>query len=74
MNGTITQSDVSPNFKMLVPVYLDFDGKIVRLGAATITGNNSVSLTNIKLPQKPKRALVNANYDVLAVESASSGK
>jgi hypothetical protein len=73
LKGTITQSDVSPNFKMRVPVYLDFDGKIMRLGAANITGNNSVPL-EVQLPQKPKRVLVNAFHDVLAVESVSSGK
>jgi hypothetical protein len=73
LKGTITQSDVSPNFKMRVPVYLDFDGKIMRMGAANITGNNSVPL-EVQLPQKPKRVLVNAFHDVLAVESVSSGK
>ena len=74
LNGTVTQSDVSPNFKMRVPVYLDFDGKLVRLGAASIMGNKSVQLSNIKLQQKPKRVLINAYHDVLAAESVSSGK
>jgi hypothetical protein len=74
LNGTLTQSEVSPNFKMRVPIYLDLDGKLVRLGSASLIGNQSVPLQGIKLPQKPKRVLVNAFYDVLAVESASSGK
>jgi hypothetical protein len=73
LKGTITQSEVSPNFKMLVPIYLDFDGKIMRLGAATMAGNITVPL-EVQLPQRPKRVLVNAYHDILAVESVSSGK
>ena len=73
LKGTLTQSEVSPKFKMRVPIYLDFDGKIVRLGAGTITGNSSIPL-DVQLPQKPKRVLVNAYYDVLAVESVNNGK
>jgi hypothetical protein len=71
---TLTQSEVSPNFKMLVPVYLDFDGKIMRLGEAQVAGSTTTQEFQVKLPQRPKRVLINANHDILAVESVSNGK
>jgi hypothetical protein len=74
LTGVITQSDVSPRFRMLVPVYLDFDGKPVRLGEAGIIGNSTSPEFKVMLPQKPKRVLINANNDVLASESVSVGK
>jgi hypothetical protein len=74
LRGTVTQSDVSPNFKMIVPIYLDFGGKITRLGSATVMGNMTTKEFEVKLPEKPKRAMINYNYDVLAQESVSVGK
>jgi hypothetical protein len=66
----LTQSGVSEKFHMLVPIYLELaDGRTVPLGRANLTGNSSVEQ---KVPLKgvknaPKRALVNYNYDVLAL-------
>jgi aminopeptidase N len=75
LTGTITQSDVSQGFRMLVPVYLDFEGgKPVRLGEVTVMGSGPSPEFKVMLPQKPKRVLINANYDVLASESVSVGK
>ncbi|HWO03033.1 MAG TPA: carboxypeptidase regulatory-like domain-containing protein [Blastocatellia bacterium] len=72
--GVLTQSGVSPSFKMLVPIYLDFDGNIQRLGQVNVTGNASTQEFKVRLPQRPKRVFLNANYDVLAVESLSAEK
>jgi hypothetical protein len=72
--ATVTQSEVSPNFKMIVPLYLDFDGKVMRLGEAKLYGSSATPEIKMLLPQKPKRVLVNYNYDVLATESLSNGK
>jgi Carboxypeptidase regulatory-like domain/Peptidase family M1 domain len=66
LNGKITQAGVSDNFGMLVPVYVDFGKGWARLGAAAITGNSSVELKNLVLPQMPKRVAVCALNDVLA--------
>jgi hypothetical protein len=74
LTATVTQSDVSPNFKMIVPLYLDFDGKIMRLGEAKISGSSTTPEFKVALPQKPKRVLINYYYDVLATESVSNGK
>lgn len=74
LRGTVTQSEVSPNFKMIVPIYLDFGGKIVRLGSAPIMGNTTTQELQVKLPEKPKRVMINYHHDALAHESVSVGK
>lgn len=72
--GRITQSGVSDNFKMLVPVYLDFGKGWFRLGQATVKGNTTVELGQIKLPQPVKRAALCALKDVLALDVSNSKK
>jgi hypothetical protein len=67
ISGRVTQSGVSDDFVMLVPIYLDFGKGWARLGAATIRGNSTVELGPIKLPEAPKRASVAAYKDVLAL-------
>jgi len=37
-------------------------------------GSSTTDEIKVPLPQKPKRVLINANYDVLASESVSAGK
>jgi hypothetical protein len=71
---TVTQSGVSERFKMVVPVYVDLDGKVMRLGEATLIGNTTTQEFKVKLPQKPKRVLINAFHDVLSMESVSQEK
>lgn len=67
--GKLTQSGVSPNFVMRVPIYFDFDGKVVRAGYVTLKGNSTSSEVKIDLPKKPKHVVLNANHDVLAAET-----
>ena len=69
LTGKVTQSAVSDGFIMSVPMYLDFDGKIMRLGTAQMKGNQTGNEFKIRLPKKPKRVLLNANDDVLATEA-----
>jgi hypothetical protein len=64
LKGTITQSDVPADFVMSVPIYLDFDGQIARMGSARITGSTSLPV-NVALPKRPKRVLLNYMHDVL---------
>lgn len=73
LSGKITQSGVSENFKMLVPIYVDFGKGWFRLGAATIIGNATIDIGNLKLPQSAKRASICALNDVLAL-SIQNGK
>jgi hypothetical protein len=68
----LTQSGVSPNFKMLVPIYLEFtNGKVIRIGAVQVTGSSTLDQTvNLpKLPGQVKRVSINYFYDVLSTES-----
>jgi len=65
--GKLTQDGVSENFVMKVPVYFDFDGKLMRAGMATLNGNSSFDI-KVELPRKPKRVLINGHHDVLARE------
>jgi hypothetical protein len=66
----LTQSGVGPDFRMLVPIYLELaNGQIARLGSARPTGNMTVEqkvpLKGVK--EKPRRAMINYYNDVLAV-------
>jgi aminopeptidase N len=68
----VTQSNVDENFKMVVPVYLEFtNGKVLRLGQARIVGNSTfetkVPLSALK--EKPTRVLINYFHDVLCTEN-----
>lgn len=65
----LTQSGVSDGFRMIVPIYVEFeDGRVVRLGSARLVGNKTVE-QEVPLGQLPvKRALINYYYDVLSVE------
>jgi Carboxypeptidase regulatory-like domain len=74
LRGAVTQSDVSPKFKMLVPIYLDFGKGIIRLGTVPVMGNATTKEFEVKLPEKPKRVMINYHHDVLAYESVSVGK
>ena len=65
LKATLTQSEVTPDFVMPVPIYLDFDGQIVRLGAINMRGNTTNNALQVTLPKKPKRVLINYWHDVL---------
>lgn len=65
---SLTQSNVSPTFKMPVPIFAELqNGSIIRLGTAAMVGNNGmqqkIPLGNNPLP---KRLIANYNYDVLS--------
>ena len=61
----LTQSNVSENFRMLIPLYMEMgDGRVIRLGGARLVGNRTIEqdfpLKGLK--DKPKR-VVAAYYD-----------
>jgi hypothetical protein len=70
-SGKLTQSEVSNNFKMLVPIYADFGKGWVRLGSASITGNTTVEIKDSPLPIAPKRLAICPLDDVLALSMES---
>jgi hypothetical protein len=60
---------VDEKFRMLVPIYIETaDGRMVFLGRARMSGNTTVEQTvPLKgLKERPRRAVVNHQYDVLA--------
>lgn len=61
----ISQQDVSQSFKMRVPVYIDYDGKLMKMGTVPIVGSSTFE-TSIKLVKHPRRVLINADDEVLA--------
>jgi Peptidase family M1 domain/Carboxypeptidase regulatory-like domain len=69
VTGKLTQSEVSDNFRMKVPVYAELDKKTIRLGLVYVEGNSSSKEFKVTLPQKPKRIAANLNYDILAAET-----
>ena len=66
LSGKLTQSGVSDDFIMIVPIYIDMGKGWAKLGSARIVGNSSIDLGNIKLPAAPKRVAACAMNDVLA--------
>jgi len=68
VSGTVTQAGVPATFHTLVPVYLDFgDERVQKLGMVHLTGPATENLSvDLPLPQKPRRALINAHNDVLS--------
>ena len=62
----VTQSGVSEKFIMPVPVYLDLNGNVVRLGRVRLIGNSTSKPFQVELPARPKRVMVNFYQDVLA--------
>jgi hypothetical protein len=72
LHFTLAQSGVSPGFKMMVPLYLEYvDGKVFRLGSVNMVGSNTVEKTVPlpKLPEAVKRVSINYYYDVLSTEN-----
>lgn len=68
----LEQSGVSENFKMIVPLYIEFnDGRTLRLGIIPMYGNSTsdktVPIGKFSVPIK--RVLIDALQDVLAVEN-----
>ncbi len=61
---TITQSQVSDHFVMLVPIFGDFGKGLVRLGQLPVVGNSSKSY-DFDFSDVPKKIQLNAYKEVL---------
>ncbi len=72
--GRISQSDVSQDFKMRVPLYADLDGRVVKLGGVPLAGTMTSNEIRFLLPKRPRRMLLNANYDILASSVTANQK
>jgi hypothetical protein len=67
VTGRVTQSGVSDNFRMVVPIYADYGKGWQRLGATTMHGNTTTDLGSLNLPYPPERLAIAAFKDVLAL-------
>jgi hypothetical protein len=68
VHGQVTQQGVAKGFRSLVPLQVEVGkNEILRIGSIGMTGEATVPVdVKLKLPKPPKRALVNANGEVLA--------
>jgi aminopeptidase N len=69
LNMKLTQSGVTEEFRMLVPVYLELaNGQVTRLGLVHPVGNPTLNekVTPKGVKEKPRRAVINYHNDVLA--------
>ncbi len=68
IHGTITQAEVGPEFRTLVPIYLELDkGQFAQAGLLAMVGAATKPIdVVVKPPKKPRRALINARGEVLA--------
>jgi hypothetical protein len=68
ISGSITQSEVGENFKVLVPIYAELDkGVLARVGTIPMIGNSTRQVTfEVSLPKPPRAVTINALHDVLA--------
>jgi hypothetical protein len=67
LTGEITQSEVGPDFRMLVGIYGEFDeGRTALLARVPLVGASTLPLNvEMALPQRPKAIVLNALRDVL---------
>ena len=67
ISGEIGQDSVPEDFRVLMPLYLDFGkGKIGKFAVVPLVGNRTIPIkATIELPQKPKAVVVNAMGEVL---------
>jgi hypothetical protein len=65
LKATVTQSEVPQSFLMPVPMYVDLDGRVVRIGSVAIQGSSSSKEIQLMLPKRPKKVMVNYWHDIL---------
>ena len=64
LRGKLTQSGVSPAFKMIVPLFAEFAARKIRVTVMAMHGTATRDFKVI-LPERPKRILLNLNRYVL---------
>ena len=64
LSGKLTQSGVSSQFAMPVPIFGQFGFKNVRIGVIPIRGNSTGEF-QVQLPEMPQQVALNVDHDVL---------
>jgi len=65
LKATVTQSEVPQSFLMPVPIYVDLDGRVVRIGSVAMLGSSTSKEIQLMLPKRPKKVMVNYWHDIL---------
>jgi aminopeptidase N len=65
IEGKLTQSGVSPSFRMLVPLFGEFAGRKDRIGVMAMHGSSTYEF-KVTSTQRLKQVLLNINHDILA--------
>lgn len=68
LEGKLTQSSVSPQFRMRVPIYARLGTKTIVIGALNMTGDSTREF-RAEMPEEPRQVLLNASYDVLCADA-----
>jgi hypothetical protein len=64
LTGSLTRSGVADTWMDMVPVFVERDGKLTRLGLINATGPNTP--INVNLPFNPGKVQINVNEELLA--------
>jgi aminopeptidase N len=64
LHMTLTESEVSDQFAMLVPIFVDFGNGWSRIGQLGIAGNKTRT-ADVLLPSAPKKVAMNAYKEIL---------
>lgn len=68
LSGTVSQEGVSKEFRVVVPIYVDFGkNQIAQIGSVPLTGPSTYTADiDLPLPKKPRRVVINAMNEVLS--------
>jgi hypothetical protein len=66
LTAKVSQQDVGPAFKMKIPLYVEYDGRLAKLGSVPIVGSSTTDELKVTLAKRPRRVVLNALDDVLA--------
>ncbi|MEM8961407.1 MAG: M1 family aminopeptidase [Acidobacteriota bacterium] len=68
IQGKIAMAEVSDDFRVLVPVWVDFGrGEMARIALLPMIGPSERPIdVTLELPKKPKEVVINARHEVLA--------
>ncbi|MGA8029666.1 MAG: M1 family aminopeptidase [Bryobacteraceae bacterium] len=64
LHVSITQSEVSNEFVMAVPIFADFGKGMIRLGQVPVAGSTTKTL-DVDVPAQPKKVALNAYKEIL---------
>lgn len=64
VKASLTQSEVSDKFVMAVPIFGEFDGRLIRLANVPIRGNTTRTF-ELTVPKMPKKVVANGLRDIL---------